>query len=620
MVRSGKAVVLALVVFAAGCSGGDSGGGPPSIPALLVASPLDGAASLKWGASPGATSYELHYSTTPLVTRGSPSVAAASSPASVPSLANGVPYWFAVAAVGAGGTSALSDVACAVPTAAPQAGLTLLDPLCGTTLAGSRFWPPGLLSSRVVDGAMELSAAMGDMQPFGTTGAQYNVAANVPAAAGVRVTTLATTMSVPSATAALGGSGVQVRAAARLFYSPPARRLNFPNGSQDVLVFEAGLLDAGTGLKAYRAVLHCDDGSCAESSTTGITFSDPEGWVDGPPGATATRVADAAYETPYTVEVRLDEGTGVFHWRVAGGAFGAGVGGTADPTGYVSGASAPASWTSVPVVLAGNGYAGALLNARVRDGSAAGGGHGRLTARFDDVEIATNADARAPYDDFSGAGGNSGPEELSAAKWQVPGARATSAPGGSLAMTHRITGLGSPITATQALALASPASVDTLQADVRFAAATWTPSAGASVMMRGRFFNDGSGTTPGSAVGDVLASVMLRAMVNDAYYRVVRCTQATCGTAALVAEGVVPGATVGSGVHTLLLKWDPAAHEFTLGVDDARVVVDPTTAGVTVGGPALAPLKDILTVVSVPGVAGETASLDVRVNNMFVAP
>jgi hypothetical protein len=611
--------ILGLGLLTAGNCGGGGGGGPlpPAAPTDVRAAPGNGTVTLSWSASAGATSYNVYYATSPATSTASPKVAASGSPTSVPGLANGTPYWFAVTAVGTGGESALSAGACAVPTAASQAGLTLRDGLCGTSLDGAIWWPNGISSVRVSGGAAELGSGIDHMEPFATNGAQYQtfVAVN---ASGARVTTLRGTLQVPSASAALSGADTQIRASLRILYSPSYERLNFPKALQDLLLFEVGLIDLGSGLKAYRQVVHCDNASCSTHDVTGISFTDPAGWTDAPTTAYGAKIADAAYGTTYTVEVRLaeSEGTaGVFHWSIAGGSFGAGVTGTADPAAYLVGAP---GWSGIS--LSGTGFEAAQMAVRTSDRSAAGGGTARIAGRFGGIWVGTNDQPAAAFDDFSAASGNSGPTELSLAKWSFGGARSIAAPGGALAMGQQATSAGAMTTVAQTIVLANPAAANAIQADVRVAAYTAATGVGTNTGVRGRFYNDGTaGGAAGSALGDIFAAVFIRPTTDDVTYFVGRCLYPICSALSLIASGTFAGATVGSGMHTVLVKWDPTAQRFTFGLDGTTIEVDPTGAA-PLAGPANAPMRDIFTSVAVPATAGAGGSVDLRVNNVFTGP
>lgn len=614
-----RASAAILALLAVGCDGGSAGGGGSGggagAPTGLQAVPASGAVNLTWTADASATSYKVYYATNPSVSTASSMVTASGTSANVPGLVDAVPYYFAVSAVRATGESPLSGLACAVPTSATTAGLTYRDGLCGFTLDGSVWWTPGLQSLKVSGGAAELSAAMDRMEPFAANGAQYSTGMNV-ATPGSRVTTLRGTVLMTGGSVRVGAA-VQNRASLRFFYSPPANRLLFPAANQDLLMFEVGLIDLGTGLKAFRQVTHCDDASCATHDDTGISFSDPATWAAGPSGA-PFKVADAAFDTAYTVEVRLaeTEGTrGVFHWTVSGGAFGGGVSGTADPAVWLA---ATPSWSGL--ALSGTGFAGATMAVRSSDRSLAGGGSARVVARFDDVWVGINDGAAAAWDDFSGAGGNSGPTEFAIGKWVTAGSRSIALPNGALVMSQQLTSTGTAGGYSQALQLRNPGAANTIQADLRMASASASTSAYANGALRGRFYNSGgAGAGPGSAVGDVGANLTLISVANLVSYSVYRCTTANCsGTVDSVASGTLPG-TVGSSVHTLLLKWDPAAQRFTFGADGSTVVVDPTGIAPYVGA-ANTPSREVQTIAGVPATAGAAASLELRVNNLFTAP
>jgi regulation of enolase protein 1 (concanavalin A-like superfamily) len=98
-------------------TGGD-GGAPsviPAAPAMLLASPGDGAVPLRWQASFGATSYTVHRSTF----SGGPSETIASgvkgSSYTDKSVTNGATYYYTVTATNAAGTSANSPADSATP-------------------------------------------------------------------------------------------------------------------------------------------------------------------------------------------------------------------------------------------------------------------------------------------------------------------------------------------------------------------------------------------------------------------------------------------------------------------------------------------------------------------------
>jgi hypothetical protein len=403
----------------------------------------------------------------------------------------------------------------------------------------------------------------------------------------------------------------------RILYQPPDQRLLFPGGLLDFLSIEVGLLDFGTGLHAYRQVVHCNDASCADVSPTGIAFTDPPGFA-----ALATalqRGVPAAYETPYAAPVSLDETTGVFHWTIAGGAFGtSGVSGSADPAAYLA---ATPGWSGIP--LAGAGFWVAQMAVTSRDTSDGGGGDAAIEGLFDDVHVGLDNAAATPFDDFSGSGGNSGLNgELSLAKWSPGGHGLVGPSGGSLGVASAITNPGATSAgAVQAMSLGDPASVNAIQADVRIASCSVTGpgTGGCTAGVQGRFYNDGTtGGAPDSAVGDILAAVFLPAGDAAPNYSILRCTTPTCaGGLPTVASGTLPGVTVGTGVHAVRVQWNPGPRTFTFAVDGSQVTVDPTGTA-PYAGPANAPLKRILgTAISA---SGATASADVRFNNVFVGP
>lgn len=589
-------------------NGGQDGGSPPAAPTGLQALPTDGGVTLQWAPSSGATSYGVYYASTPPVTTNSTKQSATTTATSVGSLSNGTPYFFAVSAVNSAGESPLSAPTCAVPTAADLTGLTLYDSLCGEVLDGKKWQPPGGVSVGVAGGAAVMSVSMADEAPRAVRNDTYGSFANLNAN-GQRVTTLQANVTVPAATASLTGGG-QIRALIHLLYSPPANRLNFPGGSMDRIVAQVGLINTGTGLMAYRQFLHCDDPSCAARSAGGIAFTDPSGF--GAIGGGLQFGSPAAYDTAYTAMVSLDEGTGIFHWSIAGGSFGTGVSGMADPSAYLS---TTADWSGIP--LAGAGFQVAQIGVLTLDTSADGGGAGQVTAQFRNVQAGFDDGAAAAFDDFSGTAGNSGPTELSLAKWSNGGAQTVGLSGGSLTLQGQLTSAGAAVSLGNVVNIYDPSPYNTVQADVRVASSATTGNGSVNAAVQGRFYNDGSADGgPNSAVGDVIAGVFINPTTNGASYVITRCLDATCSTAVSPLTGTFTGVTVGSGIHTLRTKWDPTLKKFTFGVDGNLLTVDPTTT-LPVAGPANAPLKRIFSSMHVGATPG-TASVEATVNNVFV--
>ena len=516
-------------------------------------------------------------------------------------------------------------------------GLTLYDSLGGSALDGTK-WQTPLFSYGVTNGAMVLSTQVSNMESRTIQGRVYATTANVNAGA-QRVTTLKADLTVPATASRTGNA--QIRAHVQLSYQPPANRLNFPGGNLDAVFVQMGLVDSGSGLRAYRRVLHNDNPSSTNRSTTGIAFVDPAGFT--PNGFDAE--AAAAYDTTYTVGVSLDESTGVFTWSIAGGTFGAEVSGTADPSAYLAG---NANWTAMGAnPLAGAGFLVAFLRTQSADNSALAGSDASMGASFGNVQVGFNNAAAILWDDFSGTGTNSGPTELRGLKWSAAGGSPSKASmalsAGSLVGHAQATSFSTNgISNFQALTFNNPAALNTLQADVTVSACSNSfASGGASnrVQLQGNFYNDGfAGSTPpntnqpNSPVGDIRAFLMLDCVTDQAIFEIIRFNTTVGGSLlSSTTNNTVPknGAVTGS-THTLSMSWNPVTHAFTFQVDSGTpVVVDPTTtnARMNVAAPfvkaANSPQKQLAWGVLVPtsgGAVGATASIDFRVNNVFTAP
>jgi hypothetical protein len=292
------------------------------------------------------------------------------------------------------------------------------------------------------------------------------------------------------------------------------------------------------------------------------------------------------------------------------------VSGTADPSAYLAGA---AGWSGV--ALAGTGFQNAHIGVLTQDTSTDGGGRGKVSAQFHNIQVGLNGGAAAPFDDFSASGANSGPAELSLVKWSNGGARSVIPSGGSLAVHGQMTSSGTAFSIGEGVYLGNPASANTVQADITVVGSSVTGTgASANAFIQGRYYNDGTaGGAPNSALGDIMAGVFLNATNDTATYNIGRCTDATCTILNLPLTGTFTGVTVGAGVHALLLRWDPTLRTFTFGVDGNHLTVDPT-ATLPVAGPANSPLRRILSSTHVPATMPATVSEDIKVNNVFVAP
>ncbi len=132
---------LLLIVLQNKNSAGTSTASAASLaaPTLLTAAGSSGKVNLTWSSVTGASSYTVHFSTSSSVTASSSSVSAGNVTAyTVQSLTNGTVYYFAVKAVSASASSALSNILSATPSSGASVQC-MSQGYCNTFVAGAGY-------------------------------------------------------------------------------------------------------------------------------------------------------------------------------------------------------------------------------------------------------------------------------------------------------------------------------------------------------------------------------------------------------------------------------------------------------------------------------------------------
>lgn len=613
------AILLAL----AACGGGGTGAisVPGSAPTGVAATPGNGKLTVSWSAVSGATSYKVYYGAAEGVTASSPSVTSTTTSVDVTSLSNNTPYYLTVAAVNEGGSSVLSSEACGVPSvgAAISAsnGLTVWDPLCSSSFDGSKWINPRF-GRNIQSGAAVLAVSADNLEPVSTRGLRPSTSLFVSGLSSTnRVTNLQAVVSVVQSGALVTGSA-QTRAELAISYQPAANRLAFSGGSTKAIFAQVGIVDDGAGPQFRRVVGTCTVASCATVDiATGIVFTDN----------TFPQMQTASYDTPYTFRLALDETTRIFTFEVSGGALAGTLSGTADAT---------ALFTSQAVDRV-NDISAAQLRVRVQD-AGSGGGNASNKATFDNVQVGFNTGpAAAPatlsaYDDFSGAGGNSGPDFV-LTKWTT-GESSASFSNGGLAIHNKMTGTPSANYAQSIAFNISTAQPSAISADATITSLTVpgtpNPENTQHAYVRLTLYNDGSSAVPFNRTGDVVAAIALTTAGGASFY-VFRCADPGCNSSVRMQTGVTslaPG-SVPFGLnttHSLNIRHDPASHAVTFSVDDgADTVVDPTTVNLHIdpaapyAAPPNGPFAHLGTYNRV-FTTGENGALDGYFNNFMIKP
>ena len=614
----------AIVGALAACGGGGDSGGDttvaPATPTGVSAAPGDGTLSVSWDPVSNATSYNVYYGSSEGVTTGNASVTSGTTSVNLPGLSNNTPYYLKVAAVNAGGSSGLSDESCGVPSVgsalSASQGLTVWDPLCTSSFDGSK-WSNPRFSRSIQGGGAVLAVSADNLEARSQRGYVPTAALNMQGVgAANRVTNFQTVISVAQSGAVATGSALD-HAGVQFLYQPAANRLAFSGGNAKLIFVQVGIHDDAAGPRFRRTVGVCATASCAVTDTsTGVVYTNNT-FPEGQP---------ASYDTPYTFRLAFDETTKIATFEVSGGALVGTLSGTADAS------SLFANQGVDPV----NDMLTARIRAMAQD-TGSGGGDAALSATFDDVQAGFNTGGAAgpatlaAYDDFSGSGGNSGPDFL-LAKWTT-GESAASFGSGGLAVHNRMTGVPSSNYSQTVAFNASTTQPSAISTDATITSLTVPATSNAEnsqhAYVRLTLYNDGSSAVPFDRTGDVNAAIALG--TGGASFYMYKCANPGCNSSVRMQAGNtgLPAGSVPFGLdttHTLSIAYDSASHLVTFRVDDGVArMVDPQTMSADINPPAPyaappnGPYAQLGTYNRV-FFAGENGALDGYFNNVMTKP
>ena len=254
---------------------------PPAAPTLQAAVPGDRAVTVSWSAAEGATSYNLYVATSadyPSATPSRSNIAGTSFTFS--GLANGVTYYFKVAAVNAAGVGAKSNELSATPTPMTHVALWLSHSTVAAGQSATLNWVASNATACTATGAWNGSPSFSGSQTLALAAGSYTFTLGCEGANGTdeESATLTVTPAAPIVAIGLDDTAIDAGEGATLTWSSTSAESCTASDAWSGDRATAGSLvvqPAVAGSYTYTLTCGNDDGETTQSVT--LSVSDPAG-------------------------------------------------------------------------------------------------------------------------------------------------------------------------------------------------------------------------------------------------------------------------------------------------------------------------------------------------------